>query len=84
MEHSSEVQASRSDASQLARFLSTYFLGRMINRPNMVGGKTYDRFMIYLPAEVARDSGFPFKTGDAVRVMVDLSGKRVILEKETR
>jgi hypothetical protein len=81
LEHSSEVQASRSDASQLARFLSTYFLGPMINRPNMVGGKTYDRFMVYLPADVARDSGFPFKTENPIRVMVDLSAKRVILEK---
>jgi len=81
LEHSSEVQASRSDASQLARFLSTYFLGRMINRPNMVGGKTYDRFMIYLPADVARDSGFSFRPGEPIRVMVELSAKRVILEK---
>jgi hypothetical protein len=53
----------------------------MINRPNMVGGKTYDRFMIYLPADVARDSGFSFRPGEPIRVMVELSAKRVILEK---
>ena len=43
--------------------------------------KMYDQFMLYIPAEVARDSGFPFKPGDVLVIRVDPQRKRVTLER---
>lgn len=46
-------------------------------------GRIYEhvrgRMFVYLPAEIHRDSAFPFKTGEMVRVRID--GKRLIVEK---
>ena len=55
--------------------------GKFINRPTETGGKKYDKFFIYVPTEVARDSSFPFKPGEAVRVRIDPSSERLIIEK---
>jgi len=41
--------------------------GSFINRITKTGKKSYDRFFIYVPTEVARDSGFPFNPGDSVK-----------------
>jgi len=45
--------------------------GRFNNRRTpSTGGKLYDWFYIYVPAELARDSGFPFKAGTDVGLEV--------------
>lgn len=45
-------------------------LGRFVNRPTTTGGKKYDKFFVYVPTEVAKDSAFPFKAGDIVEVRI--------------
>jgi len=35
--------------------------GRFINRLIRTGGKLYDKFFIYIPTDVVKDSSFPFK-----------------------
>jgi len=57
--------------------------GKLINRPTTTGGKKYDKFFIYVPIEVARDSAFPFKPNDKVHVKIDQETKRLIIEKAT-
>lgn len=41
---------------------------------------TKGRIMIYIPADVHKDSQFPFKPKDNVKVRID--GNRLIVEKE--
>jgi hypothetical protein len=55
--------------------------GKLINRPTQTGGKTYDKFFVYVPIEVARDSAFPFKANERVKVKIDLEKERLIIEK---
>jgi hypothetical protein len=55
--------------------------GKFLNRPTTTGGKLYDKFFIYVPTEVARDSLFPFKTNDKVMVRIDAENKRLVIEK---
>jgi hypothetical protein len=57
--------------------------GKLINRPTMTGGKMYDKFFIYVPIEVARDSAFPFEQNEKVHVKIDRETKRLIIEKAT-
>ncbi len=45
--------------------------GRFINRPTKTGGGVYDKFFIYIPTELARDSSFPVKPGQEVDVQID-------------
>lgn len=37
--------------------------------------------MIYVGQKIASDSTFPFKPGDELRIRIDASGKRLIIEK---
>ncbi len=64
----------------------TKALGRFINRPTRTGRGLYDKFFVYVPTEVARDSSFPFQPGEEVHVEID-SEKRGLLilsiEKKT-
>ena len=53
--------------------------GRFFNRPTTSKGKKYDKFFIYIPTEVARDTNFPLKDGD--RVEVEIKGKTLIIRK---
>ncbi len=53
--------------------------GRFFNRPTVSKGKKYDKFFIYIPAEVARDTNFPFKDGD--RIEVEIEGNTLIMRK---
>lgn len=53
--------------------------GRFFNRPTVSKGKKYDKFFMYIPAEVARDTNFPFKDGD--RIEVEIKGNTLILRK---
>ena len=55
--------------------------GGFINRPTRTGGKTYDKFFIYIPTEIARDSLFPFKEKENLKIRVDKDKKRLIIEK---
>ena len=45
--------------------------GRFINRPTKTGRGTYDKFFIYVPTELARDSSFPVRPGQEVEVRID-------------
>jgi len=55
--------------------------GRFINRPTKTGGKSYDKFFIYIPAEIARDSSFPFEIQETVKISIDKKHNRLIVEK---
>jgi len=53
--------------------------GTFINRRTKTGKKSYDRFFIYVPTEVARDCTFPFKEGD--KVEIEINGEAVTVTK---
>lgn len=55
--------------------------GRFINRPTSTGGKKYDKYFVYIPTELVRDSQFPFKVGDTLTIRLDHKSKRIILSK---
>lgn len=55
--------------------------GRFINRPTTSKGRKYDKFFIYVPTEVARDSHFPFAEGEAVTIRMDLDKNRLLVSK---
>lgn len=55
--------------------------GKFIKRPTQTGEKLYDKFFIYVPTEVARDSLFPSKTNDKVKVRIDTEKNRLVIEK---
>lgn len=56
--------------------------GRFINQKRRTSTRTYDNFFLYVPVEVARDSSFPFRPKDVVKIKVDPDRKRVVLERE--
>ena len=56
-------------------------VGKIINRPTKTGGKIYDKFFVYIPASVAKDSAFPFKPGE--EVIVRIEGNRLVIEKKS-
>ena len=53
--------------------------GRFFNSPSTSKGKKYDKFFVYIPTELARDSNCPLKDGD--RVIVEIKGKELIIRK---
>ena len=53
--------------------------GRFFNRPTVSREKKYDKFFIYVPTEVARNTAFPFSDGD--RVEVEIVEKTLIIRK---
>ena len=53
--------------------------GRILNRPTETAGKKYDKFFVYIPTSVARDSLFPFEAGEEVNVRIDPEEKRLII-----
>ena len=53
--------------------------GRFFNRPTVSKGKKYDKFFIYVPTEVARDTTFPFSDGD--RIEVEIKKNTLIIRK---
>jgi hypothetical protein len=55
--------------------------GKFLNRPTQTGGKLYDKFFIYVPTEVARDSLFPFENNEKVKVRIDAENHRLVIEK---
>lgn len=53
--------------------------GRFFNRPTTSKGKKYDKFFMYIPTEVARDTNFPLNDGD--RIEVEIKGKTLTIKK---
>ncbi len=53
--------------------------GKFINRTSITAGRTYDSFFIYVPTEVARDTSYPFKEGDRVKIRIE--GDKLIIKK---
>ena len=53
--------------------------GRFFNRPTVSKGKKYDKFFIYVPTEVARNTSFPFSDGE--RIEVEIDGDTLIVRK---
>jgi hypothetical protein len=53
--------------------------GRFFNRPTISKGKKYDKFFIYIPTEVARDTNFPLEDGN--RVEVEIKDETLIIRK---
>ena len=50
-----------------------------MNRPTTTGGRKYDKFFVYVPTEVAKDSAFPFEAGEPVEVRIDQARKRLVV-----
>jgi hypothetical protein len=55
---------------------------KLVNRPTRTAGKFYDKFYVYVPTEVARDSAFPFEADEKVKVRIDVENRRLIIEKQ--
>lgn len=55
--------------------------GRVINRPTKTAGKEYDKFFIYLPTNLVRDSAFPFKIGEMTTIRIDPEKGILIISK---
>jgi hypothetical protein len=53
--------------------------GTFINRKTKTSKKTYDRFFIYIPTELARDTNFPFTPND--KVQIEINGKTLTITK---
>ena len=54
-------------------------VGKVINRPTKTAGKIYDKYFIYIPTSVAKDSAFPFRPGE--KVVVRIEGDKLIIKK---
>lgn len=52
-----------------------------MNRPTTTGGTKYDKFFIYIPTEVAKDSQFLFKEGDEIKIAVDTKKRVLVVSK---
>lgn len=55
--------------------------GRFLNRPTTTGGKKYDKFFIYIPVGVTKDSNFPFKEGEMTNIRIEVNSNRLIISK---
>lgn len=55
--------------------------GRFFNRLTKTGKKIYDKYFIYVPTEIARDSMFPFKDGDETKIQIDAKRNRVLIKR---
>lgn len=56
-------------------------IGKFVNRGSRSKKKTYDSFFLYFPSEVARDSNFPFESGEKIKVIIEPDKRAVRLEK---
>jgi len=56
--------------------------GRFFNRPTSSKGKKYDKYFMYIPVEVARDTSFPLKDGDTIEI--EIKGKVLIIRKTNK
>lgn len=53
--------------------------GRFINRPTKTSRGVYDKFFIYVPTELARDSSFPLRPREEVNIQIDLKARIVLV-----
>ncbi|MDG6919697.1 MAG: hypothetical protein JRN12_03555 [Nitrososphaerota archaeon] len=56
-------------------------VGKSINRRTKTAKKECDRFFIYIPVEVARDSAFPFRPEDRLIIKVEKGKNKITVEK---
>jgi hypothetical protein len=56
-------------------------LSRLLNNPTQTAGKKYDKYYIYIPTDVAKDSAFPFKVDETIKIRIDPQNQRLIIEK---
>jgi hypothetical protein len=54
-------------------------IGTFINRKTKTAKKTYDRFFIYIPTEIARDGTFPFQEND--KLQIEIQGNALTITK---
>ncbi|MCW4025568.1 MAG: hypothetical protein NWF01_11130 [Candidatus Bathyarchaeota archaeon] len=54
---------------------------KLVNRPTVTGKKSYSKFFVYLPSEIVKDSAFPFKEDDKLKIKIDTKNRRLIIEK---
>ena len=54
--------------------------GRFINRPTKTERGTYDKFFIYVPTELARDSSFPLKHAQEVEIRIDQENRVLVIQ----
>ncbi|MCL5876824.1 MAG: hypothetical protein M1540_03325 [Candidatus Bathyarchaeota archaeon] len=54
---------------------------KLLNRPTQTAGKQYDKYYIYIPTDLARDSAFPFEKDERLKLRIDPQNKRLIIEK---
>jgi hypothetical protein len=56
-------------------------LSRLLNNPTQTAGKKDDKYSIYIPTDVAKDSAFPFKVDEPIKIRIDPQNQRLIIEK---
>ena len=54
---------------------------KFINRATKTGKKQYDKYFIYVPTPLAKDSNFPFDVNDEVIIRIDPEKKELIIKK---
>jgi len=54
---------------------------RLLNTKTRSQGRVYDRFLLHIPSNIARDSQFPFEAGEALRIEVNSRSKLITLSK---
>ncbi len=58
--------------------------GRFVNRPTATGGRKYDKFFLYIPTDIVKDSQFIFKEGDEVEIMVDTKRRIIVASRASK
>jgi len=54
---------------------------KLLNRPTQTAGKQYDKYYIYIPTDIAKDSAFPFTKNQKLKIKIDPQNKRLTIEK---
>lgn len=57
--------------------------GRLVNKPTVTGGKKYDKYFVYIPAGLVRDSAFPFEASERVHIRIDPENNLLVVSKTT-
>jgi protein involved in polysaccharide export with SLBB domain len=53
--------------------------GKILNMPTKTDKKTYNKCYIYVSADVAKDSQFPFKPGDELEIRINADKTLTVL-----
>lgn len=56
--------------------------GKILNMPTKTEKKDYNKCYIYVSSLVAKDSAFPFKPGDEVRIRINSDKTLTVLKIE--